>query len=83
MKEEVGLDFVIWNLFESAELKKEWSNTIKIIHRFIWKTSWNIHIQEEECDWFGWFSYEELKWLKIFSNLKITIDKLKDENVIK
>lgn len=83
VKEEVWLDFSIIKLFETAELINKENNKIKIIHRFLGNVSWNIVIQENECDWFAWYNYDELVGLLINSNLRATIDKLKLNNIIK
>ena len=75
---------VIREVFEET-----WLNFVpeKIIHehktpevertRFIWKATWQIKIQDEECDWYAWFSYEEalkvpiaFEWIEHIKHLK-------------
>ncbi len=45
--------------------------------RFIWKATWEVKVQIEECDWFGWFTYEEalelpiaFEWVEHIHHLK-------------
>ena len=83
IKEEVWLDFKITKLFIEDELIVEEKWIINHFYRYLWKVSWNIIIQEDECDWFWWFTFEETKKLLINSNINNIIEKLCNENIIK
>ncbi len=76
VKEEIWLDFVVTKLF------LEQKNSSNNLFRYLWKFSWKIIIQEEECDWYWWFNYEEAKKLLIAENMNILIEKLNNENLI-
>jgi len=76
VKEEIWLDFVVTKLF------LEQKNSSNNLFRYLWKFSWKIIIQEEECDWYWWFNYEEAKKLLISENINILIEKLNNENLI-
>jgi 8-oxo-dGTP pyrophosphatase MutT (NUDIX family) len=75
VKEEVWLDFEIEKLFEKFLDERGSYHYI-----FLWKTSWKIVLQIEECDGYGWFSYEEIKYLEIV--FKDVIEKLKMDGLI-
>lgn len=83
VKEEVWLNFLDLKLFETSESINKENSKIKVIHRFLGNVSWDIIVQENECDWFAWYNYTELDLLLINSNLRVTIDKLKVNNIIK
>ncbi len=76
VKEEVWLDFIPTKLFlENINIKKH-------MFRYLWDFSWKIIIQEEECDWYWWFNYEEVKKLLISENMNNLIEKLHKKNLI-
>ena len=77
VEEEVWLKFEITNLF----IKEEWP--YNYFYRFLWKYHWNILLQEEECDWYGWFSYNETKKLLINSAISNVIQKLYEKKLLK
>jgi len=77
VKEEVWLDFKPTKLFLE---NINWKNHL---FRYLWEYSWKIIIQEEECDWYWWFSYDEIKKLKISSNMRDLVEKLYSEWLIK
>ncbi len=69
--EEVGLEYF------PEKLIHEYKNEKVERTRFIWKATWQVKIQVEECDWFGWFSYEEalklpiaFEWVEHIHHLK-------------
>ncbi len=70
--EETGLNFEPKSLYYTTETMNSWEEIFS--HRFLWEFSWKINIQEEEADWYAWYSYEECL------NLKVAFDYL---NVIK
>lgn len=76
VKEEVWLDFEIDRLF--------FEETIRRNHylRYIWTYSWNICTQEEECDGYGWFNFEEVNKLLISDQVKEIAKKLKEEGLM-
>jgi len=76
VKEEVWLDFIPTRLF----IEEHTENTS--LYRYLWDFSWKIDIQEEECDWYWWFTYTEAKKLLIAKNIEEIIDKLYEENLI-
>ena len=59
VKEEVGLDFIPKELFQTGQ----WRD--RELNRFLGDWSGEVSIQEEEVDDFGWFTYEETKELPI------------------
>jgi ADP-ribose pyrophosphatase YjhB (NUDIX family) len=77
VKEEVWLDFEIKEIF----LKEEWQ--FNYFYRFLWNYSWKIIIQEEECDWYWWFSYKETEKLLIYSVIRAVIQKLYEKGIVK
>ena len=79
VKEEVNLDFIPEKLFIKDKLENE--NNLEV-YRFLWKYSWKIVLQEEECDWYGLFTYEEAKKLLINKNIYNLLEKLHEENLI-
>lgn len=83
IKEEVWLDFKITKLF-LEEQTYEWEfPDPHYFHRYLWKYSWEIKIQEKECDGYWWFNYDETKELFIYKSMMDIIDKLFKENLIK
>ncbi len=79
VKEEVWLDFEITRLF----IEEEWWNINNYFYRFLWNYSWEIKIQDEECDWYWWFFYQETEQLLIYQKIKDLLQKLYEENLIK
>ena len=74
IKEEVWLDFVpekIIHEFKNEEVERT---------RFIWTASWQVKIQEEECEWFWWFTVEEALKLPIAFEWKEHIEHLRKNN---
>ena len=80
VKEEIWLDFEPTRLFHDCITQHSWIDVLS--SRFLWKYSWKITIQEEEIDWYAWYSYEEIKDLKIAFNHMETIEMLKEEWLI-
>jgi len=78
--EETGLDFIPKQLFEKTEIENSWE--IILSNRFLWEFSWRIKIQEEEADWYGWFTYEECKKLKIAFDYKRVINELNKKEIL-
>lgn len=76
VKEETWLDFEIQQLYLQQESEYNY------FYRFLWSFTGSIIIQEEECDWFGWFTYEETHKLLIYSNIKNIINSLNSEKLI-
>lgn len=70
VREEVWLDFIPTELFEYNK------NDLFHFHRYLWNYSWNIKIQEEECDWYWWFTYGETTSLLTSKNMKSILIKL-------
>ncbi len=82
VKEEVWLDFHIKELFiEDVMIVKEWERENHFC-RYLWDASWKLKIQEEECDWYGWFGYEETKGVLIYKNMREIIEKLYDKDLL-
>lgn len=76
VKEETWLDFFPTRLF--IEQKDEGYH----FFNFLWDFSWTIVLQEEECDWYGWFTYEETKTLLVYKTIKEILEKLHREELI-
>lgn len=75
VKEEVGLDFMIGGLY----IQEEWE--YNVFYRFLWTFQWDITIQHEECDGYGWFHYDELKQLLLYSRIQNVLDSLKKDAI--
>lgn len=70
----------VWLIFEPIQLYLDWIwehswNPINY-NRFLWNWSWKVNIQDKECDWYAWYTYEETKNLKIAFNYREMIEKL-------
>ena len=78
--EEVWLNFEPTKLFMDSILEVSWSQVHA--HRFLWNWSWKISIQDEECDWFAWYTYEETKSLEVAFDYRDVIEKLYEQNFI-
>jgi len=76
VKEEIWVDFFITRILD--EYKTEYNN----FHHFLWDYSWTIILQEEECDWYGWFNYEETKKMLINERINWIFEKLHIEGLI-
>lgn len=76
VREEIWLEFVPERLF-----LKDLNNDFPL-YRFLWKYSWKIVLQEEECDGYGWYTYEETQNLLLIDNVKFVLQKLHDESLI-
>lgn len=81
IEEEVWLGFKPTKLFHVSD-QVNGSETVKA-HRFIGDWSWKISIQEEEADWYAWYSYEETKSLKIAFDYADVVELLYKEWLIK
>ena len=83
VKEEVGLDFHVRKLyFKETVWNNENEDIIKTFHRYLWKVDGKISLQEEECDGYGWFSYEETTDLLMTSSMKNLLKKLHNDDYI-
>ncbi len=80
VKEEIGLDFQPTELFHTSIIQ----HTVEELqtNRFLWSYSWEIKIQEEEVDWYAWYSYEEALELQLAFDYRDLIEKLHKENHI-
>jgi 8-oxo-dGTP diphosphatase len=76
VKEEVWLDFEIEKLYDYEETEKA------RYYDYLWNWTWKISLEVEECDWYGWFTFEETKYLPIREKMKRTIEKLSKEGLI-
>lgn len=81
IKEETNLDFTPSSLYETSQQENSWELTHS--HRFLWKYEWEIKIQEEEADWYAWYTYEETKNLKIAFDYTEIIEKLYKDWILK
>ncbi len=80
VKEETWLDFAPIKVFENYETNHPWEKNWSVhIYRFIGDFSWKIKIQEEEADWYAWYTYEETKKLKMAFDYVEVIERLYDE----
>ena len=80
VKEETNLDFVPTKLFQTSVTENSWEQIHS--HRFLWEFSWEVKIQEEEADDYGWFTYEESKKLDMAFDYREVLDKLREEKYI-
>jgi ADP-ribose pyrophosphatase YjhB (NUDIX family) len=77
IKEEINLNFIPTKIFQSNIIDR--SGEKISTNRFLWTFSWNIQIQEEEVDWFAWYTYEETLDLKIAFDYPEILKKLNEE----
>jgi ADP-ribose pyrophosphatase YjhB (NUDIX family) len=76
VKEEVNLIFNPTKLFYTSV--DSWFE----LNRFLWTWEWEVKIKEDELNWYGWFTYDEIIRLKIaFDNRKV-LDILKEKELI-
>lgn len=80
VKEEVGLDFIPTRLILKSTIENWWEKIHG--HRYLWVFSWEIKLQEEECDGYGWFNYDEINELKIAFDYKDAIEELRKEDLL-
>ncbi len=80
VKEEAWLDFTPTRLIMDTIIENVWTPVHS--HRYLWEWTWKVNIQDEEADWFAWYSYEETKNLKIAFDYKEVIEKLYNEWMI-
>ena len=80
IKEEIGLDFQPTDLFHTSVI----FHTVEKIQTniFLWFYNWEIKIQEEEVDWYAWYTYQESIELKLAFDYKELIEKLHFDNYI-
>lgn len=74
--EEVGLDFTITRLYYQDE------GDNNLFYRFLGTAQGDIILQYEECDGYGWFHYDELKQLLLYSKIQNVLDSLKKDNIL-
>jgi ADP-ribose pyrophosphatase YjhB (NUDIX family) len=79
--EETSLSFNPDKLYFESEQENSWEMTHS--HRFLWTWNGKIDIQEEEADWYAWYTYEETKNLKIAFDYSEVIEKLYNDWLIK
>lgn len=63
VEEETGLKFIPEKLYQSSKQKNSWE--IVHAHRFLWTWEWTIKLQEEEADWYAWYTYQETRNIKL------------------
>ncbi len=78
--EEAWLKFEPTKLYMECFMEHSWTKVHS--HRYLWNRTWKVNIQDEECDWFAWYTYEETKSLKIAFDYGEMIEKLYDEGII-
>ena len=80
VKEEIGLDFIPTQLFHTSIM----AHTVEQVktNRFLGTYSWSIDIQEEEVDWYAWYTYEEAIKLELAFDYRDMIEKLHNENYL-
>lgn len=81
VQEETWLSFSPNKLYCTNETEN--SGEIVHAHRFLWSWKWKMNIQEEEADWYAWYTYEETKSLKIAFDYPNIIEKLYSDWLIK
>lgn len=78
VKEETWLDFEPVTLFHESVVENSWSNVLA--KRFLWNFSWVIKIQEEEADWYAWYTYDEAMKLDLAFDYADVLKKLHKQN---
>ena len=73
VKEEVWLEFEIQSLYCDESTEKAH------FYNYIWKASGKIILQEEECDWYWWFTYMEILYLPVLDRVKKLCTRLFEE----
>lgn len=77
VKEETNLEFIPNKLFQSNLIERAWEKIST--NRFLWSFSWIIQVQEEEVDWFAWYTYDETLNLKVAFDYPDILKKLNEE----
>lgn len=77
VKEETNLDFTPTKLFQSWIIENSWESIRT--HRFLWDFSWTIQVQEEEVDWYAWYTYVETLDLKVAFDYPEVLKKFNEE----
>ena len=80
VEEETGLLFVPTKIYMKSEVMNSWEEISS--NRFLWSYSWEVKIQEDEADWYAWYTYEETKVLKIAFDYSDTIEELYKDWII-
>jgi ADP-ribose pyrophosphatase YjhB (NUDIX family) len=81
VEEETWLIFTPTKLIHTSQ-QTNWDEEVKA-HRFIWTWTGKINIQEEEADWYAWYSYQETKSLKLAFDYADVIEILYNDWLIK
>ena len=76
-REELNIDFTPIKIFQ--EIEDYWYKVYKIL----WEYSWSICLQEDEIDWYWWFTYSEAINLDLGFDLKDVLLDLKENNLLK
>lgn len=74
--EEVGLTFFPRELYQFEDIEST------IFHRYIWDTTGTIQIQEEECDGYGWFAFEETRGLLLYERIDRMLIELHEKKLL-
>lgn len=77
IKEEVWLDFTPDRLYNEMETSE------RHFYHYIWEAKWKVITQDEEMDWYGWFTYIEAMQLPVIQRVKDTLSNLMDDWLIK
>lgn len=72
----------VWLNFSNLELFHENKTANHHFFRYIWDATWNLKIQESECDWYWWFTYNEILNIPISENMLELTEKLHHKNLI-
>jgi 8-oxo-dGTP pyrophosphatase MutT (NUDIX family) len=70
VKEEVWLDFTTTDTY-CEEIVDWWNLTY-----YLWEVKWKIELEESECDWYGWFTYEETLNIPIRNWIRVKVIEL-------
>jgi ADP-ribose pyrophosphatase YjhB (NUDIX family) len=52
------------------------------VYKYLWTFSWTVVIQEDELDWYWWFTYTEAKKLNLAFDMEVVLEMLHDDNLI-
>jgi 8-oxo-dGTP pyrophosphatase MutT (NUDIX family) len=72
----------VWLHFTPKEVFHEFEWPYNNFYSFLWDVTWQILLQEEECDGYAWYTYDETKELLINNRVSDIIKKLTENNLI-
>lgn len=80
VQEEIWLTFIPEKIYQKS-IQENAGEKVETF-RFLWTWEWKIIIQEEEADWYAWYTYQEIKDLKMAFDYAEVIEKLYNDWLI-